>query len=251
MTKDKKYQLTYDIHTHTVFSHGKGTIEDNVKEGILKGLTTIGISDHGSGHVSYGVKRKDLPIMRQEVDRLSRIYTDIEILLGIEANIINKSGKLDVLDTELPFFDYILAGYHYGIFGENKVNACRIHGVNWLYEHTGLSIKAVKRFNTEMIVKALHENTIKVLTHPGDKGEFYMPEIAKACAETGTLMEISTWHKCLTVADIKEAAKTDVKFIISSDAHSPRRIGDCEGGILRALEAGLPLDRIVNLEVRE
>ena len=28
-----KYRMTFDFHTHTTYSHGKGSIEDNVKGG--------------------------------------------------------------------------------------------------------------------------------------------------------------------------------------------------------------------------
>ena len=74
-----------------------------------------------------------------------------------------------------------------------------------------------------------------------------MLPIAEACADTDTLMEISTWHPHLTVEEIRIAAQTDAQFIISSDAHVPGRIGDFEGGLERAMEAGLDLSRIVNL----
>lgn len=46
---------------------------------------------------------------------------------------------------------------------------------------------AKKIKNTEMTVKAIYENEIKILTHPCDKGPFDIAEIAKACAERGTL----------------------------------------------------------------
>ena len=36
-----------DYHTHTKYSHGVGTIEDNVKSAIKKNLKTIAITDHG------------------------------------------------------------------------------------------------------------------------------------------------------------------------------------------------------------
>ncbi len=98
--KDKyRYRLSYDLHTHTTFSHGKGSIEDNVKAAISKGLPAVGISDHGPGHVTYGVKRTNLPVMRSEVERLKPIYPEIEILLGVEANIINITP---------PKFQYII-----------------------------------------------------------------------------------------------------------------------------------------------
>ena len=49
--KEQNNRLKFDWHTHTVYSHGKGTIEDNVKVAIEKNLTSIAITDHGPGHV--------------------------------------------------------------------------------------------------------------------------------------------------------------------------------------------------------
>lgn len=246
--EQKQYRLLYDIHTHTTFSHGKGSIEDNVKAAVSKGLKTVGISDHGPGHVSYGVKRSNLPVMRSEVERLKPLYPEIEILLGVEANIINPSGRLDVTDEEIKLLDYVLAGYHYGVFGENPVLALSIHArnfvvSNWLHGSTKAQIKR----NTDLTVRAIYKNKIKILTHPGDKGAFDIGEIALACADRGTLMEISTWHNWLTVDGIRQAAKTDARFVISSDAHTPERIGDCQGAVDRIIEAGLDFERVVNL----
>ncbi|WP_324825182.1 PHP domain-containing protein [Sinanaerobacter sp. ZZT-01] len=247
----QQYRLKFDIHTHTTFSHGKGSIEDNVKVALQKGLKTIGISDHGPGHISYGIKRSAVPIMRAEIEVLRKKYPQIEILLGVEANIMNPSGHLDVLPHEFEQYDYILAGYHYGIFGEKPLRAGLLHSFNYVREHTGISVKAAKHWNTEMTIKALYENPIKVLTHPGDKGEFDIAEIAKACAERKTWMEISNWHKDLTVESIRIAAKEEVQFILSSDAHVPHNVGGFEGGLKRAIEAGLDLERIVNLEYQD
>jgi putative hydrolase len=244
------YRLSYDIHTHTTFSHGKGSIEDNVKAAIARGLSAVGISDHGPGHVTYGVKRSNISVMRREVDRLRPLYPEIEILLGIEANIINPSGALDVTEEELRQFDYLLAGYHYGVFGEKPVFALGVHARNfildgWFHKST----RRQKQINTDLTVRAIYENKINILTHPGDKGVFDIGEIALACAERGTLMEISTWHDWLTVDGIRQAAKTAARFVISSDAHTPERIGDCQGAVDRIKEAGLDFERVENLIV--
>lgn len=244
------YRLSYDIHTHTTFSHGKGSIEDNVKAANARGLSTVGISDHGPGHVTYGVKRSNISVMRREVDRLKPLYPEIEILLGIEANIINPSGALDVTAGELSQFDYLLAGYHYGVFGEKPVFALGVHARNfildgWFHKST----RRQKQINTDLTVRAIYENKINILTHPGDKGVFDIGEIALACAERGTLMEISIWHDWLTVDGIRQAAKTDARFVISSDAHTPERIGDCQGAVDRIREAGLDFERVENLIV--
>ncbi len=246
----EQYRISFDLHTHTTFSHGKGSIEDNVRAAVSRGLKTVGISDHGPGHVTYGVKRGNLSVMRAEVERLRPLYPEIEILLGIEANIINPSGRLDVTEEELKQFDYLLAGYHYGVFGENPVFALGVHMQNFVVGRLfRAGTKTQKKRNTELTIRAIYENEIKILTPPGDKGAFDIGEIALACADRGTLMEISTWHDWLTVDGIREAAGTDALFVISSDAHTPERIGDCQGAVDRIKKAGLDFERVVNLIV--
>lgn len=238
------YKMIFDYHTHTIFSHGKGTIEDNVQEAIRKGLKAIAISDHGPGHLTYGIKRKSIDVMRNEVDRLKKIYKDIDIYLSIEANICkdSKNNYLDLADEEIAKFDFILAGYHYGI---TKGYCIR----NFLHRH-GFKIgeEKLRAKNTDMVIKAIENNNIKMLTHPGDKAPFDMRAISKACAKNNVLMEISTHHAHLTVEEIKIAYEEGANFVISSDAHVSSRIGTFQGGIDRAKEANLPIERIVNIE---
>ena len=255
--KASDFRMLYDIHTHTTFSHGKGSIEDNVQAAIALGLAEIGIADHGPGHLTYGVKHENFRVMRQEIERLKPLYPQIRITLGVEANIINPSGTLDIWPEEWTFFDYVLAGYHYGIFGEAPVRALRTHTVNLAATHLrrrtpewGAPVggdRGQRKENTDLVVKALHENRIRVLTHPGDKGRFDLQAIAAACEETGTLMEISTWHEAPLTDELRHLAKRDVQFIVSSDAHTPDRVGTFLPGLERALEAGIDPERIVNL----
>lgn len=241
-------KINFDYHTHTVFSHGTGTIEDNVKAAQKRGLKGLAISEHGCDHVMYGVKRKDVPVMRKEVDRLKPLYPDMTLLLGIEANIIDHSGRLSMTKEEQENYDIIIAGYHFGSIGSNPFSAGYIHYKNWTESKKGTpSPKMIKR-NTELVIQALHKNDIIILTHPGAKGAIDVREVAKACAETNTYMEISNNYGKLSVEDIKIAAKEPVKFVINSDAHQPDRVGGFEKALKRAEEAGLDLDRIINLE---
>ena len=73
-------------------------------------------------------------------------------------------------------------------------------------------------------------------------------DIARACADTGTLLEINMKHAHFTVPEIQAAMKYDVKFIIGSDAHVPEAVGAYLGSLARAFEAGLEPERIVNIE---
>lgn len=246
-----KYHMVFDHHTHTIYSHGKGTIEANVKEAVAKGLESVAITDHGPGHLTYGIDRNKLPQMRAEIDQLQLKYPQIKILLGVEANTLRVEPFLDVAPEERPDYDILLAGYHFGILHAGMVP-------NYLNKHAGLfggETSTLKVKNTAMILDALyyneeHGNHIDVLTHPGDKGPFDIADIARACADTGTFIEINDKHHHLTVEEIKIAAAYDVKFIIGSDAHIPSRVGSFEGPLRRALEAGLDPARIVNIAER-
>lgn len=244
LEETEKYRMLSDLHTHTVFSHGKGEIEDNILAAINMNLKEIAITDHGPGHLNYGIKRESIPVMREQVDNLAGIHQrEIKVYLGVEANIVSEGNGLDILPEEMKDFDFLIAGYHYGIHGGYTVK-------NWVENHlplTGPFGKNMRMLNTAMTINALYSNDIKILSHPGDKGQFDIPAIAKACLETGTLMEINTWHKHLSVEDLRLLKKTENKFIISSDAHSPDRVGDFKPGLARALEAGIEPERIVNI----
>ena len=243
----EKYELAWDWHTHTTFSHGKGSIEDNVKEAIRKGLESIAISDHGPGHLTYGVRRKDLPVMRAEIDRLQAVYPEIRIYLSVEANVIERAPYVDVTEEDLRYLDFLIAGYHYGIPHGHCVG-------NWLDAHRALPEGAGRKLlvkNTDMTLRCIYENDLRILTHPGDKGRFDIGAIAKACAERDVLMEINMKHPKLDAAGIRTAMKEDVRFVISSDAHVVKNVGIFEGGLSRALEAGLDPARIVNIRRKD
>lgn len=237
------WKMTYDIHTHTTFSHGKGTMEDNVKAAIEKGLSAVAISDHGPGHINYGFTKADIPLMRQEVNRLNAKYPEIKVYLSVEANIVNHGNHLDISREDFELFDFVLAGYHYGVSkGYCLANAMYRAGIN-----KGNKEKLIRK-NTRMIVGAINKNDIKVLTHPGDKAPIDMDAVAKACEKNNVLMEISTHHSHLTSEEIKVCMKYDVGFIISSDAHVPSKVGNFKEGIDKAKAAGLDLSRIVNIK---
>lgn len=245
-----QYRMKYDLHTHTTYSHGfirphgKGTVQENVEAALRAGLDGIAISDHGPGHIFYGIRRENLPRLRRDIETQRKLHPEIRIYMSVEANILESENHLDISPEEFSRFDFVVAGYHYGVTRGHCLE-------NWFQNKNLLTKRETEKLrekNTEMTVGALRENKIKILSHPGDKGPFDMRELARACAQAGTLMEISTWHAHLTVEEIRICMKEDVRFIISSDAHTPDRVGSFRKGLERAYEAGLDLDRIVNIE---
>lgn len=91
-----KYRLVYDLHTHTTYSHGKGSVEDNVREAFNKKLEFIAISDHGPGHLFYGINRNELVNMRNDIERMNVKYPKLSVKMSVEANIINGGNGLDI-----------------------------------------------------------------------------------------------------------------------------------------------------------
>jgi len=242
-----KSRITYDLHTHTTYSHGLGSILDNVKEAHRKGLTCIGITDHGPGHMSYGIKMSEIENMRKDIAKAKELYPDMDIQLGVEANIINADGQLDVSKEEQKLFDYVIAGYHYAYLGENKVRGALICAGAWLSQHhMPTSIYTIER-NTDFFIKAMYENDIKILTHPGDKIRIDIKRIAQAAEKRGILLEINNHHGHLDTDELRIANFYDVRYILSSDAHKPENVGSVEGAYARVLRSGIEESRIVNL----
>ena len=261
--------MVFDYHTHTTYSHGfivphgKGTVEENVQAAIARGLEEIAISDHGPGHVFYGIYRNKIDALRRDIDDAKKRHPEIKIWMSCEANITDvedRSGRrfLDISPEEAKKFDFLLGGYHYGVMGCHAVDNWILSrkklqdgGNNGLAVETSEAYEKQREINTEMYLKTLHNNDLRILTHPGDKGPVDILEVAKACAETDTWMEINTWHMHLTTEEIRIAMQEDVKFVISSDAHSPNRVGSYLKGLERAFQAGLDPERIVNIRRKE
>ncbi|MBR3146692.1 MAG: PHP domain-containing protein [Eubacterium sp.] len=255
------YRMVFDYHTHTTYSHGfikphgKGTVEENVQAALNRGLKELAISDHGPGHIFYGIGRNRFADLRRDINEAQKRHPEIKLWMSCETNLTDKGNHLDVSHEEAGEFDFLIGGYHYGVMGchaaENWILARKRYqdgGDNGLDTETSARYEKMREINTEMYVKALRENDLRILTHPGDKGPVDIREVAKVCAETDTWMEINTWHMHLTVEEIKIAMQEDVKFVISSDAHTPERVGSYLKGLERAFEAGLDPERIVNIE---
>ena len=62
-----KYKMIWDFHSHTTYSHGKGSIEENVIIGMKRGLKKVAITEHGPGHLGFGVSMKKMKEIKEEI----------------------------------------------------------------------------------------------------------------------------------------------------------------------------------------
>jgi putative hydrolase len=243
-------KLFADYHTHTINSHGKGTIRENVEEAIRKGLREIAITDHGPGHLTYGVKRDGLKRMRKEIDELNKEYDNINILLGVEANLIGCGGKIDISKEEIKLVDKFLLGFHNGAMPGGIKDAFQLYLKNYLSRLGFLKFmrKKCRERNTDAMINAIEKYKVNIITHPGAKIDINTKRLAKAAGKRGTALEINSSHGNLTLEYAKIAMMENVNFVINSDAHIPANVGNFAMGIKIAEEAGIPLNRIINAE---
>jgi putative hydrolase len=236
-------QILADYHTHTKYSHGKGTIEENVLEAISKGIKTIGISDHGYKHLTYGIKLNDIYKMREEIDKLNEKYSNIKVLLGMECNILDNRGNIDINDKIIENCDYIMAGYHFAST-PTSLKSMLNHCNNYMIKND-----KSKDYNTESIINAMKNNNIFIITHPGDKGDVYIEEIAKVAKDTDTRLEINSSHGFLNSNQLVEIKNIGNKFIIGSDAHIPQNVGNFDLAMKIIKEARLDTSLVENIKL--
>ena len=227
--------MKFDLHTHTKFSHGKGYPKDNIEAALSAGLEKIAITDHAPGHKSYGVRQVDEYF--ENVLKLKREYEgQIEVLAGFEFNILNPQGDTDYFSKYDQYLDIKLVGYHKFAFSND------VKSMSYFMFRAPKEI--VK--NTDIYVKIAHSKKFDIITHPGYALKIDAKEFAKACAESGTLIEINDKHNSFTSLDLEMAASYGARFILSSDAHVPHAVGKVDTAIAAAKAAGI-LTAVINL----
>lgn len=232
-----------DYHTHTVFSHGKGSAEDNVKAALSVGLKEIAITDHGPNHVTAGVKIKRLPEFFAEIARLRDKYPQIKIFSGIEANFLSPRGEIDVPEEYADKFDIIVCGYH-KVIRPLKAGDMRFFLGNLFFKN---SKRALVR-NTDAYLNALEKNDIDIISHPNHDCRIDLRAVGEAAAAKGTLLELNGKRVSMTVDELVMLADKGCRFIMDSDAHSPSNVGNVSLQIAAYAESGLPESLVVNLD---
>ncbi|GAB6100147.1 PHP domain-containing protein [Halanaerocella petrolearia] len=244
-------KIVADYHTHTQYSHGQGTIRENIEAAIEQGLEEIAIADHGPASQSItrlGVKDAlTLLEIKQEVEKYDNLYPEIKVLAATEANIITLNGQLDVPEFILKELDKVLVGFHLMIRPANWQSCLGIIFNNLVLERLGINKKEIRRRNTELLIRVMNNYNINIITHPGYQININTELLAKEAAKQEVALEINDKH-LPSQKYIKLAAKEGVKFSLGSDAHKPERVGDIEGALAVAKKAGLTADRIINVE---
>jgi len=220
-----------DLHCHTIASgHAYSTIKENAEVAAQKGLKMIAITDHGP---ALGE-----PISTYYFGNMTVIPRQIEgvyILRGVEANILDVDGTLDLPERFLKKLDIVLAGLHNDCFSGKTVED-----------------------NTKAIIAAMKNPYVDVIVHPGNPAfPIEIDKFVEAAKELNVHIEINnssfigsrkgSEENCLMIA--KKAAAIGAKVCLGSDAHFCFDVGNLEKANEIVEKAGILEDNILNTSV--
>ena len=243
--------LTGDYHTHTPYSHGKNMVAENVAMAKEKGLQAVAISDHGFSHLAFGIRRRQLEKFFVECQAAEEEY-GIKVLRGIESNMLGIRGGADLKPEDYEKFDVYLCGYHVAARYSHFSDWCLNFMGNVLVAHLKFKpSKALIKRNTLSYIHTIENNPIDIVTHLSFQCACDTLEVAKCAADHGTYLELNSKKTHLTDEQLMEIVdKTDVRFVVDSDAHTADRVGDTALVDAQLARLNFPMDRIDNIDGR-
>ena len=134
---------------------------------------------------------------------------------GIEANIIDTDGTIDVPLQILPELDILLVGFH-KLVKPRSAKALLLGAGNMMAGGCGLRPKLLRALNTRAICLAVQRYPVYAITHPGLQVDIDTAELAAVCARRGTLFEINSSYGKELDGFIKTALPAGVNFVVNN-----------------------------------
>lgn len=220
-------KIIADLHTHTLAStHAYSTIRENCEIAQEKGLKVVAMTDHAP-------LMPDAPhewhAGNQHV--LSQKIKGVVVLRGIEADIMNTDGELDVKNYILEGLQWVVASFHDPVYPPRNPE-----------DH----LKTLENVCKNPLVDIFGHLT--TTGHPFD-----YTEGAKLLAKYDKIAEInnssiragrSTYENALRFAEA--CKKENVKISVNSDAHYCEEIGELSIALEIIEKVGYPVDLIIN-----
>jgi DNA polymerase (family X) len=219
-----------DLHVHTNYSDGKGTIESMAEAAIELGYEYLVFCDHSQSlRVANGLSPERLKKKMEAVWKADEGYSEIHLLCGSEVDIL-RDGSLDYDDEVLAGLDFVVASVHTSF---------------------GVGQKAM----TERIVRAMNNPYVRTIGHPTgrilNRREPYEVDVSRLIREaaaTNTALELNAYvdRLDLAVPYVREAVGAGVSITIDTDAHDERALGFMKYGVSQARRAWVEKGSVIN-----
>jgi len=225
-------KILIDTHTHSIASgHAYSTIDDLARGARKRGLAAFALTEHGptmpaSPHAYFFGNLRVIP---------QKIH-GVRFIKGIEANILDTEGTIDLDSKLLLRLDFVMAGLHEICFPPRDRDE-----------------------NTLALVSALRSPLIDTISHSGNPTyPVDARAVVRAAAENGKAIEINNSsfkirqgsHKnCLLIAEL--CVEMGVKILCGSDAHYWRDVGNFEAVKALLKEAKVPKELVLSASVKD
>ncbi|MGH3019893.1 MAG: DNA polymerase/3'-5' exonuclease PolX [Gaiellaceae bacterium] len=213
-----------DLHMHTDWSDGRGTLEEMAEAALERGRKYVAICDH-----ARRLRNGRLERQTEEIAALTKRLSGLRILAGIEVD-IRADGSLDMPDEVLAARDWVMASIHSGFDGPRE----RL---------------------TERLVAAMENPHVDCIGHPTGRKINRRPpydldfeRVLEKAVDTGTFLEINAQPDRLDLADshARAAAEAGVRIVISTDAHRIHELDNLELGVAQARRGWVTREQVVN-----
>jgi putative hydrolase len=226
----EEMKLIADCHCHTLASgHAYSTIKECAEEASIRGLELIAITDHGPA-MPVGPH----PFYFQNLKVIPESLFEIEILKGIEANIVDYDGKLDINEMNPDELDIVIASHHQPCLRSST-----------------------REDNTRALLGAMANKHVNIIGHPDDgRVPLNYEELVRAAADSGVLLEMNNSSLRPTsfrlnarenyIKLLELCMKHQVSIIINSDDHVHTDIGESREAMELLKELGFPKELVAN-----
>ncbi len=223
-----------DLHTHTNLTDGVATLEEMVMTARERGYEYFAVTDHAPNLFMQRMTTEKMLEQREEVAALAaRLAADgghpMTLLHGTELNIA-PDGSVDWPEDILAGFDVCVASVH-SHFDQPRA------------EMTRRFLRACENPRVNIIG---HPTTRRIGKRPPVDVDF--AELFRACAETGTALEVNSNPERLDLPSdhIKAARDAGVRFAVDTDAHATGHLDFLRYGVGTAQRGWLRADDVIN-----
>jgi len=218
--------LRGDLHTHTDLTDGVASLEAMVAAARRRGYEYYAVTDHAPDLIMQRMTDEKMLAQRERVRALD---AGLVLLHGTELN-IGPDGSVDWDADFLAGFDICVASVH-SHFEQSRA------------EMTRRFVTACENPHVNVIG---HPTTRRIGKRPPVEVDF--GELFRACARTGTALEINASPQRLDLPSdhIRAARDAGAAFAIDSDAHSVSDLGNMPYGTGTAQRGWLTPDDVIN-----